>query len=676
MATVGAVLLCASGCTIFNAPDPGLIGRDGGSADGGMDAGDARVDGSDGTDAGDSGTACVPRQEICGNTEDDDCDGLVDCADFDCAGLSACCTEDVGDVLFTEDWSAADLSLRWSAEPAGAAFPTKSMASGQWRLTSFDEGEAIILNDCTPLSLGLNLSVTFVPRATGSCSVDCYAALYLTQSEYLVTGAELLDDLVVRMESGGALVVEHAGAELGRSEMDFEAETPVNVELGVQPGIDEEGVPQLFATVYATQGGSTQTLVEEKAFIPQEDLISTLPSCDEAPGLFIALAGNGDRVHVGTLEPSRQRCVNPSQFTRPSAESAILTSGHLGLTDWAGPGIGAPTLTSTDAGGDVRWDVMVDATNVDRELEKISHVGMSLGHARSLDWDDPTDWASFVGGPRAGANPPACTDGSCDANVSVREPSLLARPYGGVMATSFVVAYARENTAAIAAGDRDLFDIHAQFISPNVTVAFDASDGAAVLASDVPECDSLRDPELIPAGSSPTDGYWVLFTCESSGPDTIRAIRLSDPLLEPMGDSVLVLGPGHVEPYGAGGVSGPAVVAEYEDGGPGAVFRMWFLARDRGGANVTLAMAQAQTDDITEEMGLPGFEPYSANPILHAQALEGCSAGECDLTGVAVTRRADATTTLRFLVARHVNDAGGSQYELIPLEQFWRSPWM
>ncbi len=54
-------------------------------------------------------TECVPAPEVCGNGIDDDCDGLVDCADPDCAAAPACipapvercdnCVDDDGDGL-------------------------------------------------------------------------------------------------------------------------------------------------------------------------------------------------------------------------------------------------------------------------------------------------------------------------------------------------------------------------------------------------------------------------------------------------------------------------------------------------------------------------------------------------------------------------------------------------
>jgi hypothetical protein len=65
--------------------DAGL--GDAGLGDAGVD--DAGVDGGGSSDAGEELVgACVPRENTCGNGLDDDGDGLVDCEDPDCSGLT------------------------------------------------------------------------------------------------------------------------------------------------------------------------------------------------------------------------------------------------------------------------------------------------------------------------------------------------------------------------------------------------------------------------------------------------------------------------------------------------------------------------------------------------------------------------------------------------------------
>jgi hypothetical protein len=71
--------------------DAGIDGRDGAAGAGGTGgaATDARVEVPPG---------CVPRMEDCFNGADDDCDGLPDCADPDCAPTTVCVPRPSGDV--------------------------------------------------------------------------------------------------------------------------------------------------------------------------------------------------------------------------------------------------------------------------------------------------------------------------------------------------------------------------------------------------------------------------------------------------------------------------------------------------------------------------------------------------------------------------------------------------
>jgi hypothetical protein len=45
-------------------------------------------------------TCCIPQTEICGNLTDDDCDGLIDCVDPDCAGTPPCIRRDPSRIRF------------------------------------------------------------------------------------------------------------------------------------------------------------------------------------------------------------------------------------------------------------------------------------------------------------------------------------------------------------------------------------------------------------------------------------------------------------------------------------------------------------------------------------------------------------------------------------------------
>jgi len=100
------------------------------------------------------------------------------------------------------------------------------------------------------------------------------------------------------------------------------------------------------------------------------------------------------------------------------------------------------------------------------------------------------------------------------------------------------------------------------------------------------------------------------------------------------------------------------------------VYRMWFVARDAVGV-ASIAMAQAEVQDPDD---IPSFAPYPANPVLTRTSPSMATCANCDLLGLAVSRRPDADATLRFFVARRVNTLPASEgHQLIGLDQFWRS---
>ncbi len=77
VARAASTVELSPGGTHTLALEPLASGTDGGAPDAGQ------------TDAGTPDGGCVPTAEVCGNGQDEDCDGLRDCADSDCAG-SAC----------------------------------------------------------------------------------------------------------------------------------------------------------------------------------------------------------------------------------------------------------------------------------------------------------------------------------------------------------------------------------------------------------------------------------------------------------------------------------------------------------------------------------------------------------------------------------------------------------
>ena len=103
-----------------------------------------------------------------------------------------------------------------------------------------------------------------------------------------------------------------------------------------------------------------------------------------------------------------------------------------------------------------------------------------------------------------------------------------------------------------------------------------------------------------------------------------------------------------------------------------------FLAQSTPGEwGVALAEARTHNTSILE-FELPEAVPFPLNPILSGSSTlvqSGCFDEECNITGIAVTPRADDPSRLRFLLARRLNLPGvGRTDQLIPLEQTWSKP--
>jgi hypothetical protein len=346
--------------------------------------------------------------------------------------------------------------------------------------------------------------------------------------------------------------------------------------------------------------------------------------------------------------------------------------------------VGAPALASSrNSVSDVQWDLIVEGSNHGPELEPTVHIGYALGHARATS-DEGDDWRldgwQGSGGPKVGDDPPACLDGTCDDNRSVREPHLLAELNEDGRLRDLVLAFARELVPSPA--ERDLFGI--QIVRPvgSPATSIGLPSTPTLSPDDIPECVSLRDPALIPVDPDAQEGYWLLFTC-MMGPGAgmeIHAVRISRSLevVQEGGGPLrrIVLVASELGPFAAAGIRGAEPVISFQE--DGMRLRIWFLAQSTPG-EWGVALAEARTHDTSVlEFELPEPVPFPVNPILSPTSTlvrSGCFDEVCNITGIAVTPRGDDPTRLRFLLARRLNLPGqGLIDQLIPLEQTWSMP--
>ncbi len=657
LAWLPALAGLVAGCSLLNAPDRNLIPPDGGVDGGGIEL-------------------------FCDDGLDDDDDMATDCEDADCSQEPACCEE--RRTTLAEDWTAPDLSGGWmfapTAEPPWT--PARPLFDGTTFLGGFlpdDSPRALVSNDCVSLGLGgwvdASLRSTDATGCTQSDLCDRYAGVVLSVATDSSPGNKLQDEIAVTLHAGGLVLVTQADEEIARTAAPIDRTIDVAIEL--RPTLDDMNLPILRATVTV----DTELILEDFTVAPISDLVATA-DCAEVPGLHVAAQGQGDGVYVGPVTTAKQDCANPGQFDE---QSAILRSVNLDLTPgWVEAYVGAPGLASSrNSLSDVQWDLIIEGSNFGPELEPTVHIGYALGHARTSS-DEGDDWRLDTwdgsGGPKIGDDPPACLDGTCDDNRSVREPHLLAELNEDRELRDLVLAFARELVTV--PSERDLFGI--QVVRPvgSPATAIGLPIAPTLSPDDIPECVSLRDPALIPVDPDAQEGYWLLFTCITGpGPSMeIHAVRISRSLevVQEGGAPLrrIVLVASELGPFAAAGIRAPEPVIAFQE--DGMRLRIWFLAQREPG-EWGVALAEARTHDTGMlRFELPEPVPFPVNPILsRASTLvqSGCFDEVCNITGIAVTPRGDDPTRLRFLLARRLNLPGqGLIDQLIPLEQTWRMP--
>ena len=685
--TLALVATASGGCSLVNKPDRGqiIIGRDAGptdagSFDAGVDAGDGGIDAR----VLDGGCPQFELQEVsCDNLIDDDCDGLIDCADnAGCGGAPACCGAG-GAPEDTPRWP----DIRWRQLTRMPADPPVTTSGVITAFGTSGTPQALKHDLCTPLALGLRLTVTLTPQgcASGTCS-DSYAGVVFTGAMDFPPSGPLLDDLRVAMRADGIVEVTQNRSIIAVTDTPVTATstaTVLSIELSI--GGDAAGHATVFAEVTApapppAPAGTTLTILARRPVIPIGQLVSgpAYLGCDPLAGLYVAVEGARNGVHVGALQMQQLACANPSRFDPPGA---TIVSGTVRSGTWAAGGIGAPALASYRVTGSPRYDLVYDATNQARSDEAFTPLLFAVGRAKASDVPAPT-WSESLAGAPVRSDPSMCLPGDTGAPCtwSVREPTLLSL---GAVLDGFVAH----------AGPGDVYELQPIQTTPDVgaeqlsnplsmagpVTAADLSDAFDSGGALLPRCRSLRDPALVFAGRADgSDGFWLFFTCERVlGTKDIRAVKLNSRLLLAGSTHVVVVAtPERVGREGALGLHGPEVVTQLGVDVLGArtdAFRVWFVAT-AGSGRTTIWLAQAQG----QAGSAPVFELYPINPILTPSSPELDCEGTCSIGSLSVTRRVNELGQLQFLLARSVDLPDGTRrFELLPmrqvLEELWRS---
>ncbi len=618
-------------------------------------------------------------ERFCDDGQDNEGDGLIDCADFDCLGASVCCDQAPSTPL-DEDWSGASPFAAWTPVPStNAELPMLGEDRGQTVIAAFpsdDDPAAITFNPCVPMALGVDLEIDLMATGSDECEPDkpCppYAALVLTLEPDMPAGERLRDELAVLLHGGGLLrLTTNNTEELSRAP--FAPGEWVTVRIKVVPLVGA-GPPRLRARVTATTNRAQVVMADDVRLTGLERLVRQ-GDCSQVGGLHLAIEGRGSGVHVGRVGASRQTCVNPSQFQPLDATLMSETLGFDGSEEpWTAGSLGAPTLASTQTGGRLQWDVFAEASDLPPDTPV--RVGHAIGHAQTTTAGGPGAptwgaWDSSVD-QKLGDLPPSCIAESCPELTSVREPHLFAQSSSALL-LSFAHELPEPALGPLRFGLSALENIGA----PTNTLTTPAqpmltpSDLSGLAA-----CVSLRDPSLIPVDPAFEEGYWLLFSCimESGAATEVHAVRLTQALaLAPLGDPDnhhVVL---RAADHGATEIRSPEPVVTFSD--RGTTLRVWFLAIDEvGGRSVRVAFGFATGTTLASP--LPALVPFPVNPVLvnDSPSLGPCSAAEeCTLQSLSVTPHRDDPDRLRFLLARRVKEMSGARrFELVPLEQTWK----
>jgi hypothetical protein len=662
-AALAVLLALVAGCSVWNRPDP----FDGGGADAPVDALDASFDTPDaGADAPD-GPLPRPRETVCDDGRDDeDLDGLIDCADPDCASnVALCCRESRPAAVIDEDWCGG-VPSSWRGVGALTATDRVEPCS----LSGDDRVAALLNGGCVPVPSGLVIAATLA--WSGSCP-DCEAMVALSPIRDVPAGG-LLEELALRMREDDQtnVVVEltRAGRVLGRLPAPgtgFGA-GDVSLTLSLFPALDDEGRPVIRATLRAVwdDGMQSAELDALDALAPR-DLTGPALGCSVAPGLFLGVQTRGRAGRIGELLAWPQQCSNPALF-RPAgfpagvpADASWLEASDLGFapapaTAWTAGGVGAATSVPlrTDATV-VDWHWFVDGTNLNRANDRDRALDFSFGGALARHPGLIGFTPRRGGEPLAGHLAPTCAGAGSDCGVDdFREPALFVpREPDGSRAggrTAYAVWVSRADDGSSWLGRAAFTDFRNSADTLPPPLEIDTG------------CAAPSHPAILSPDPSGDDGHLLVFVCGAE----VWGLRV-DAEFMPVGEAAML--------FEAGTLGFPLGILDVDGAVFDRTYRLWVAGRDgRGGTRLAITEARIRDDGPLE------FVPFGGNPVLSIddpifQTGPDRCVGVCRITGVGVAREPGAMDSTRWgprvRVLVSVTDEGASvRHAVVPLEQW------
>jgi hypothetical protein len=353
-------------------------------------------------------------------------------------------------------------------------------------------------------------------------------------------------------------------------------------------------------------------------------------SCDETPGLWLALDGTrggfvvvrrGDDEHVRVRN---YQCAAPGAFS-PGRVPLSLANFTNTPPELGGGGVAAPDLS----GATSRWFLAVDGAAQDRNTERLAGLDLRSVIGEASQADDET-WMA-IGAPfvlPANAREPSYDFGIGEVVFSSAAPRAVL---------GYDIVSAQEDTFA-----------RGWFNAPRL-----------LLSHDDDTCGSLREPTLVGGSPVDMDRLWLLYRCDKGSTSTLGMALVPGSM--PRNDDVLAGNPI------ASRVIASDVVTRVDDMNTTRYWALWVLAQGPGATQeLHLFVADGPVDDP------PTFSAYEGNPVLRSTDRTLCGGDpDCRITSFTVAQVVSPTDRdrLRFLFARSWLSSGVPVHDLVPLEQ-------
>ncbi|MCI0633414.1 MAG: hypothetical protein L0206_05775, partial [Actinobacteria bacterium] len=374
-----------------------------------------------------AGPTCVlePR-ELCDSGKDEDEDGFVDCADFDCLGDTLCCGGTaVPDPVIDQSFDGSFAS-EWLLFEPDRGTPADT-GDALREMGDYPEGNGMRWELPVDFSGGLEIAIggsSNTSDDSGDCTTiaDCsdYIGVALTRVITFVEGVPFPTSFAVYVVANGQVLVTRGGVVRARGT------SPRNFNLRVRltPAVSQNGSG--FAAEVVSIDGDEETslyVTDTPLLLPEDNL-----RVDGSTGATFAILGRTAHpepgiVIVDSVTATPLLCANPAAWTQSDDIGDATT---LGAGTWAEGSFGSPTaLLVAGTGCDPDYiRLLYDGSNLDPFFEIYGDVNRSVGEATFTLGPDTFSPGGIV----IGEDPPNCIGGSCpdppDQHYDARRPGM------------------------------------------------------------------------------------------------------------------------------------------------------------------------------------------------------------------------------------------------------------